>query len=84
MTIEELKAEAKAQGYKLIKNTPMPRPLPCTCGRRPGEWYSSDPKGVLYRCVYCYIDADVEPTRRKAIEAWNRRMQDEAIKVPST
>ena len=34
MTLEELKAEAKKQGYNLIKYNPLPKIKPCTCGRK--------------------------------------------------
>ena len=32
MTFEELQIEAQKQGYKLVKNKPYEKLLPCTCG----------------------------------------------------
>ena len=34
MTLEELRAEAKKHGYKLIKDTPYVRLAPCVCGHK--------------------------------------------------
>lgn len=74
MTIEELKAEADAIGYKLVKKSPpMPKLSKCKCGRRPHKWYTS--KGMFFRCEHCDIEGNVGKNRRKAVEAWNKRME---------
>lgn len=41
MTFEELKKEAKKQGYKLIKIKPSVKFLPCICGCKRRTWWSS-------------------------------------------
>nr|DAI22733.1 MAG TPA: hypothetical protein [Caudoviricetes sp.] len=40
MTFEELKTEAKKQGYKLVKAKPSVKFLPCICGGKRREWWS--------------------------------------------
>lgn len=41
MTIEELREEADALGYKLVKKTERIHMLPCTCGcNRREHWYT--------------------------------------------
>lgn len=65
MTFEELKREAKAQGYNLIKIKPYERLLPCTCGcNRREHWVSAKGDSILKcmkcgRTVYGKNDADV-------------------------
>ena len=39
LTLDELKAEAKRQGYKLIKDNPTPKLSPCICGRKHRTFY---------------------------------------------
>lgn len=53
MTYEELKLEAKKQGYKLIKIYKKERLLPCICGRRRrSRWYDSTDYMTM-KCDYC-------------------------------
>lgn len=82
MILEELKAEAKAQGYKLIKDNPMPKLLPCTCGcNRRDSWSRYDKaRGIslmAYKCSRCSKKAPFEPSERAAREAWNRMILEE-------
>jgi len=77
MTLDELKAEAKRQGYKLIKDNPMPKMLPCVCGsKHRTQWSRAD--GWYYECDGCGRKAKPGKTERKARENWNRMVNDEA------
>lgn len=82
MTLEELKSEAKAQGYKLIKDNPMPKLLPCVCGGKRREmWHKYDMKTsehyVCYRCQKCGKESEFARNERKAREAWNKMVLEE-------
>ena len=75
MTYEELKAEAKRQGYNLIKYNPLPKILPCTCGRvsKFSRWFRGlygDNEIAIY-CPDCgrKVWGDNE---RDARERWNK------------
>lgn len=75
MTFEELKVEAEAQGYKLIKKQEPVRFLPCICGNnRRTLWYGSDGK-VGYDCNKCGFEGNPGKSQREAKIGWN-----EAIK----
>lgn len=84
MTFEELKAEAKRQGYNLIKNNPVEKLLPCTCGcNRRERWtaYSTDHSGhiklVCERCgKYVY-----GKTEREVRHNWNEAIKIETNKI---
>ncbi|MBQ2099491.1 MAG: hypothetical protein II477_00305, partial [Lachnospiraceae bacterium] len=77
MTLDELKAEAKRQGYKLIKDNPMPKLIPCICGsKRRIMWHYAD--GWYFECDKCGRTAYPGRTERKARENWNRMVNDEA------
>lgn len=76
MTLEELKAEAKELGYRLVpEKTPMPRLLPCSCGRKRIErWVNCEqdgPNTLFYACPDCDKTSAPKPTEREAREAWN-------------
>lgn len=70
MTLEELKIEAKRQGYKLIKDNPLPKIGRCECGRRPRQWWTSEQRS-FYKCDHCGKQSDAKVKRRDIIEAWN-------------
>ena len=73
MTFEELKSEAKRQGYKLIKDDPKSK-LPCICGckKRLGTyWFVSREKAdVTIYCPVCNREA-IGKNEQEAIENWN-------------
>ena len=74
MTFEELKSEAKRQGYKLIKDDPKSK-LPCVCGcnsKRLGTyWFVSREKAdVTIYCPVCNREA-IGKNEKEAIENWN-------------
>lgn len=60
MTLEELKTEAKKQGYRLIPITKKEPFLPCTCGcNRRTHWWKWDINRDVYilRCERCGKEA---------------------------
>ena len=82
MTLEELKAEAERQGYKLVKKPePMPKIKPCLCGRKTldhrykygimtGKYY------MQIKCPKCEREGDWGESEREAREFWNMRVTD--------
>ena len=80
MTLDELKAEAKRQGYKLIKDNPMPKMIPCICGSK-GRILWSCAEGWYFECVGCGRMAKPGKTKRKARDEWNRMVNDEAGRI---
>ena len=82
MTLEELKAEAKAQGYKLIKDKPKPKLLKCTRGRKNfGKWTRNKEDGSSsewkIECRKCGKASGWADSERKAIEKWNEMIESE-------
>ena len=75
MSYEELKEEAKRQGYKLIKKQPYIRKLPCVCGRkRQTLWFGS--LGYFYACE-CGRRSVGASTEKKAKIEWNEMISEE-------
>lgn len=77
MTLEELKVEAKKQGYKLVKDIPYEKFLPCKCGHnRRKKYYGFYNMGYSYRyvCNKCgyYVDGKTE---KEAKHNWNEKMK---------
>ena len=70
LTLQELKAEAKRQGYKLIK-AKRPRFEPCLCGHNVHQWVSG-PKGWAVYCKHCGLYGPwAKKSHNAVIEAWN-------------
>lgn len=70
MTLEELKAEAKRQGYKLIKDK-HPRFERCLCGHNVHQW-ASGPEGWAVYCKHCGLESPwAKKSHSAVIEAWN-------------
>ena len=70
MTLEELKAEAKRQGYKLIK-AKRPRFEPCLCGHNVHQWVSG-PEGWAVYCKHCGLQGPwAKKSHNAVIVAWN-------------
>ena len=71
MTLEELKAEAKRQGYKLIK-AKRPRFEPCLCGHNVHQWCSRTGMEQMVYCKHCGLESPwVKGGNAAVIEAWN-------------
>lgn len=84
MTFEELKEEAKRQGYNLIKIKKPEKLLPCTCGsKRRQHWYGVDIKsGRPFEklvCEKCGKEARGY-SKDEAIANWNKMIQKEESK----
>lgn len=77
MTLEELKAEAKAQGYKLMPIYPYIKLSPCRCGRKkPEQWYRTDGSGtIFFMCPICDFAGPDCKTEREARKAWNAAVE---------
>ena len=74
MTLEELKAEAKRQGYKLIK-AKTPRFERCLCGHNVHQWCSG-PEGWMVYCKHCGLNSPWAAKNKTAvIEAWNEMIR---------
>lgn len=81
MTFEELKEEAKRQGYRLVKEEKKEPLLPCTCGcKRRSSLLRKDwrPEGSIWmevlRCQRCDRSAEGE-TKKAARENWNKMIR---------
>ena len=59
LTLQELKAEAKRQGYKLIKDENI-KFEPCLCGGTRREWWSG-PEGNKVVCLRCGLESPWVP-----------------------
>jgi len=84
MTFEELKEEAKRQGYNLIKITKKEKLLPCICGNtRRQHWHRVDVKSgrsyEILRCPNCGREVNGE-TEKEAKHNWNLMIKKEETK----
>lgn len=77
MTIEELKAEAKRQGYSLIKKQPYIALKKCPkCGKTPLIWFRNIDNKKQYMCD-CDRVIKWQKTERQARIAWNEEIEME-------
>ena len=77
MTFEELKREAKAQGYHLIKSQPHIKFEPCICGcNRREHWtkWTGVESLIMLRCAKCGREASGK-TEKDAKLNWNSMIQ---------
>ena len=75
MTLEELKAEAKRQGYKLIK-AKRPRFETCLCGHNVHQWVSG-PEGWAVYCKHCGLQGPwAKKSHNAVIVAWNAMISE--------
>lgn len=84
MTLEELKAEAKAQGYKLIKDNPRPKLLRCVCGSNHRGWWTRKKENGSFgeyewqlECKKCGKRSEWADSERGVIEKWNEMIESE-------
>lgn len=74
LTLQELKAEAKRQGNKLIKDK-HPRFERCLCGHNVHQWVSG-PEGWMVYCKHCGLNSPWAAKNKTAvIEAWNEMIR---------
>lgn len=78
MTYEELKAEAKAQGYKLVKAQKYVPLFNCpVCGEHPKLWHRGDEES--YQCRECGVEGPWKDSERQARLAWNKVAGDKFV-----
>ena len=80
MTVEELKQEAKALGYNIIKiRPPMEKFLPCKCGcNSRSRWYGTkDYNAEIAECRKCGARAQGK-NERELRHNWNEMMRGDA------
>ena len=77
MTLEELKAEAKAKGYKLIKDEPYIRQSTCICGaKNTSMWWKGNDVCKL-KCRKCgFASESWVKTQKEAKIAWNKAVEE--------
>ena len=78
MTYEELKEEAKKQGYRLIKDTPNEKLIPCICGcNKRIRWYNTDGQ-VSLECArpMCDIRSPWADSEREVRHKWNETIRN--------
>lgn len=83
MTLEELKKEAKAHGYKLLPIKPREKFLPCTCGcNRREHWiaWGDFGKEITLKCCKCGKN-ESGGTEEEAKKNWNVMIKEESEKL---
>lgn len=82
MTLEELRSEAKKQGYKLCKAQIHEKLLPCKCGyKRPQNKekyiWSTDTTTYYFQCPKCGKSSIPRENGRLAKAEWNQMINME-------
>ena len=73
MTFEELKAEARKLGYKIVKDRPTIKLLPCNCGEKNSVYMDyTDDWQRYFRCKRCGFMGYFHRKTYGAREEWNR------------
>ena len=78
MTLEELKKEAKKQGYYVMKPTSIyTKFLPCTCGyNKRTEVHAEDTFAIAYKCKKCGLQSEFREKAEWARQAWNEMIEE--------
>lgn len=77
MTVEELKAEAKALGYNIIKIQKKEKLLPCICGsNRRSWWHHAGTRSITLECNRCGIKVTGKD-EAEARHNWNLMIKEE-------
>ena len=81
MTFEELKEEAKRQGYKLIKDTGYIKFKPCICGCDRRSLVSTinlttGISGEFYECTNCSMRGPIGKNEKEAKRLWNEMIEN--------
>lgn len=77
MTVEELKAEAKKLGYKIIKVPEKIEKLGCVCGassRCVQQWYHFGTNTLFFKCKKCGRKS--KEAKTEAIKLWNEAVKN--------
>ena len=76
MTIEELKAEAKKLGYKIVKDRAYLKLWPCPCGAKNSVYMDyTDDWQKYYRCKKCGFMGYFHRKTYGEREEWNRAVE---------
>lgn len=80
MTLDELKKEAKKQGYYVMKpSTNYTKFLPCTCGyKKRTELHAENSYMIAYQCKRCGLQSEFRPSAEEARIAWNELIERSA------
>ena len=71
MTLEELRTEAKKHGYKLTKEYPYVRMIPCVCGSKSQTLWGAPGHMHYYQCKKCGFSTGLVKTKYEAKLKWN-------------
>lgn len=81
MTFEELRIEAKKQGYNLTPIRKYERLKPCKCGRKYATLWilgGYNPDGDrFYKCPYCGLKGPIGRNGEDAKRKWNKFVGEE-------
>ncbi len=80
MTVEELRKEAKALGYNIIKIQKKEKLLPCICGcNRRGRWTGTGVENkVILQCERCGRRANGK-SEKEARHNWNEMIKNTSL-----
>lgn len=76
MTLEELREEAKKQGYKLTKKIKYEKLQKC-CGKFPQQELTINPNGKYYYCKHCGRKGKIANSWYQARINWNKGVENE-------
>lgn len=77
MTLEELKSEAKRQGYKLVKIPEKVVLSSCLCGEKRGiKLWVRVGQGNFFKCSKCGFEGPCAKGERQAKIAWNKAVAE--------
>ena len=76
MTFEELKEEAKRQGYNLVKNPTYIPLAKCSCGAKLSVKAKWTVYGHAYKCIKCGLESNPAKTYKQARENWNKAVEE--------
>lgn len=77
MTVEELKAEAKRQGFNLVKKPTYISLKPCVCGAKLSVKAKWTIYGNAYKCIKCGLESNPTKTQKGARRSWNETVEKE-------
>lgn len=78
MTFDELKKEADAQGYKLVKKQQHTKLLSCPqCGaKRTENWYNVQYQKWFKQCTNCQFRSLFADNKTGLNSAWNKAVEE--------
>ena len=76
MDISELKAEANALGYSIVKKITYEKVSKCHCSHSSRVYYGTNGREKYYYCNKCGYKGEPAKTKYQAIINWNRATSD--------